>query len=122
MSTSSNEQSLTPLTSGKKNGRPASADSKMKNKTAKSPKGLMKIFKRDKAKENGVVPVRPSCFNDDFVRRPDSPDSPSRGPAVTKAKGKEEHRAYGLWRPKVCLRLGARFVDLQLVGEGVLRL
>ena len=107
MSTSSNE--LTPTTppaptiSGKKNGRPLSAESKlpkMKNK-GKSPKGIMKMFKRDKAKENGVVPVRPSCFNDDFVRRPESPDSPSRGSSGQRAKSKEEHRPYGLWRPKV---------------------
>ena len=97
--------------SGKRNGvRPLSGE-KMKNKqAAKSPKsnsskGLMKIFKKGKAKENGVVPVRPSCFDDDFVKRSESPDSPSRGPAVASGGGKpgraKEERSYGLWRPKV---------------------
>jgi hypothetical protein len=96
--------------SGKRNGvRPLSGE-KMKNKqAAKSPKsnsskGLMKIFKKGKAKENGVVPVRPSCFDDDFVKRSESPDSPSRGPAVASGGGKpgraKEERSYGLWRPK----------------------
>ena len=104
MSTSSSEVSPSTVNApaaGKRNGRPVVGDSKqlkMKNKN-KSPKGLMKMFKRDKAKENGVVPVRPSCFNDDFVRRPESPDSPSK--PATKAKAKEESRPYGLWRPKV---------------------
>lgn len=107
MSTStSNEVDSTPQAVAKKNGRPQSADSKMKNKAAKSPKGLMKMFKNKKAKENGVVPVRPSCFNDDFIRRPrpESPDSPSVGPvASSKAKSKEGDRPYGLWRSKVGL-------------------
>ena len=108
-STSSSEHILTPpQAQGKKNGRPHSADPKMKSKVAasssKSPKpgkgGLKNIFKNKKAKENGVVPVRPSCFNDDFVRRPEVPDSPSRGgPAA--GKGKVEERGYGLWRSKV---------------------
>ena len=108
------------LVAGKqqRNGaRPSSAESKMKNKAAKSPKsagsssnkGIMKIFKKGKAKENGVVPVRPSCFDDNFVRRPEIPDSPSRGPtggaagAGKTGKWKEEHRSYGLWRHKVRL-------------------
>ena len=97
--------------SGKRNGvRPLSGE-KMKNKhAAKSPKsngskGLMKIFKKGKAKENGVVPVRPSCFDDDFVKRSESPDSPSRGPAAASGGGKsgkaKEDRSYGLWRSKV---------------------
>lgn len=108
-STSSNELTSTPPQAlGKRNGRPHSADPKMKNKTAsKSPKtgkgGLMNIFKNKKAKENGVVPVRPSCFNDDFVRRQESPDSPSRGPVVSSSKAHKEHRGYGLWRSKVSL-------------------
>lgn len=113
----SSELLSTPPSSqaGKRNGgRPLSAESKMKNKqqAAKSPKsgkGIMKIFKKGKAKENGVVPVRPSCFDDDFVKKAESPDSPIRGPSrgpVTASgggklgKGKEE-RSYGLWRPKV---------------------
>lgn len=112
MSASSNELAPTtppaPTISGRKNGRPLSAESKqpkMKNK-GKSPKGIMKMFKRDKAKENGVVPVRPSCFNDDFVRRPESPDSPGRASSGSRVKSKEEHRSYGLWRPKVRMANG----------------
>ena len=109
--------STPPLAGGnqRNGGRPLSAESRMKNKPSKSPKssangskgGIMKIFKKGKAKENGVVPVRPSCFNDDFVRRPEVPDSPSRGGtaggpgAGRTGKGKEEHRSYGLWRSKV---------------------
>lgn len=106
-SSSANELASTPPQPGaKRNGRPQSADAKMKNKPVKTPKsskGLMKIFKNKKTKENGVIPVKPSCFDDDFVRRPESPDSPNRGgPVVTssKSKGKEE-RGYGLWRSKV---------------------
>ena len=110
-STSSNELAATPQAAGKKNGRPQSAESKMKTKAHKEKsKGIMGIFKNKKAKENGVVPVRPSCFNDDFVRRPESPDSPSRGTGVGSAtktsKGKEEQRSYGLWRSKVGLGRG----------------
>ena len=110
-STSANELASTPpLTGGKKNGRPQSADSKMKNKTSKTPKpskGLIKYFMpTKKTKENGVIPVRPSCFNDDFVRRPESPDSPDRAGLVAASskthKGKEE-RGYSLWRSKVGL-------------------
>ena len=106
---SSSELISTPLSTGaKRNGRPHSAETKMKNKPVKSPKGgkgIMKIFKKGKAKENGVVPVRPSCFDDDFVRLPESPDSPSRAPppgstGSKMVKGKEE-RGYGLWRSKV---------------------
>ena len=105
-STSSNELAATPQAAGKKNGRPQSAESKMKTKAHKEKKGIMGIFKNKKAKENGVVPVRPSCFNDDFVRRPESPDSPSRGTGVSANKtnkGKDEQRSYGLWRSKVGL-------------------
>lgn len=105
-SSPSNEQTSTPQPAAKKNGRPQSAESKMKTKPAtKSPKaskGLRNIFKNKKAKENGVVPVKPSCFDDDFVRRPESPDTPI---ASSKVKGKEEPRPYGLWRSKVGLLL-----------------
>ena len=103
----SSELLSTPQAAGKRNGvrSPQSAE-KMKNKqAAKSPKsnskGLMKIFKKGKAKENGVVPVRPSCFDDDFVKRSESPDSPSRGPSTAGAVGKSGKTNYGLWRPKV---------------------
>ena len=112
-SPSGSELASTPQAQAKRNGRPQSAEAKMKNKASKSPKpsskGLMKIFRNKKAKENGVVPVRPSCFNDDFVRRPESPDSPSRGPGVASSasykahKGKDERPSYGLWRSKVGL-------------------
>lgn len=100
-SSPSSEQSSTPQSASKKNERPQSAD-KMKTKHAKSPKaggkGLRNIFKNKKAKENGVVPVKPSCFDDDFVRRPESPDTPLTS---SKVKGKDEPRPYGLWRSKV---------------------
>lgn len=105
--TASSEQASTPQSVSKKNGRPLSAESKMKTKPGKSPKagkgGLRGIFKNKKAKENGVVPVKPSCFDDDFVRRPESPDTPSRPVTSNKVKGKDESRGYGLWRSKVGL-------------------
>lgn len=101
-SSPSSEQFFTPQSASKKNERPLSAD-RMKTKPGKSPKagkGLRNIFKNKKAKENGVVPVKPSCFDDDFVRRPESPDTPLTS---SKVKGKEEPRPYGLWRSKVGL-------------------
>lgn len=112
--TASSEQASTPQSVSKKNGRPLSAESKMKTKPGKSPKagkGLRNIFKNKKAKENGVVPVKPSCFDDDFVRRPESPDTPSRPVASSKVK---EPRGYGLWRPKVGL-LSIMFIVISRV-------
>ena len=97
------------LSSSKRNGRlsqtpESSRQQKMKMSKGKGPKGLLKVFQRGKAKENGVVPVRPSCFNDDFVRTPETmgQDSPSR-PASAK-----EYRPYALWRHKVREYLSTR--------------
>lgn len=66
------------------------------------------MFKRERSKEDGVVPVRPACFNDDrFSRRSESPDSPSgrRNPSGNKNKlwkgGKELQGNSPMWRPKV---------------------
>lgn len=120
-SSPSSEQSSTPQSASKKNERPQSAD-KMKTKHAKSPKaggkGLRNIFKNKKAKENGVVPVKPSCFDDDFVRRPESPDTPLTS---SKVKGKDEPRPYGLWRSKVGL-LCASYKSLYCIVPNCLRL
>ena len=66
------------------------------------------MFKRERSKEDGVVPVRPACFNDDrYSRRSESPDSPSgrRNSSGNKNKlwkgAKEAQGSFPMWRAKV---------------------
>ena len=90
-------------------GRPHSAGNRTRHKGKGSPlQKLAAMFKRERSKEDGVVPVRPACFNDDrYSRRSESPDSPSgrRNSSGNKNKlwkgAKEAQGSFPMWRAKV---------------------
>ena len=107
-------------------GRPHSAGNRTRHKGKGSPlQKLAAMFKRERSKEDGVVPVRPACFNDDrYSRRSESPDSPSgrRNSSGNKNKlwkgAKEAQGSFPMWRAKV-KDLGFLLLLLLLLKEPV---
>ena len=73
---------------------------------------LAALFRRNPDHEEGVVPVRPSCFDDDrYQRRSESPEAVDGGKRrnsnssakqfkIKKSGGKEKPGTR-MWRPKV---------------------
>ena len=94
------------------NTRTLSPSSKTRRKGSPIMHKLAALFRRNPDHEEGVVPVRPSCFDDDRYnqRRSESPEAPdggkrrNSGSAAKQFKtkkrdvGKEKSR---MWRPKV---------------------
>lgn len=73
---------------------------------------LTALFRRNPGHEEGVVPVRPSCFDDDrYQRRSESPepvDGKRRNSSggtkqfkIRKSGGGKEKQTIRMWRPKV---------------------
>lgn len=73
---------------------------------------LVSLFKRNP--EEGVVPVRPSCFDDDrYQRRSESPEAVDGGKRRNSNSNTKQHKikkkekqATRMWRPKVGLSVG----------------
>ena len=72
---------------------------------------LAALFRRNPDHEEGVVPVRPSCFDDDRYnqRRSESPEAPDGGKRRNssntakqfKIRKPKEKQTIRMWRPKV---------------------
>lgn len=77
---------------------------------------LAALFRRNPDHEEGVVPVRPSCFDDDrYQRRSESPEaidgkrrnsgSTSKQFKIRKSGGGKDKQTPHMWRPKVYIIL-----------------
>ena len=72
---------------------------------------LVSLFKRNPDNEEGVVPVRPSCFDDDrYQRRSESPETVDGGKRRNSNSNtkqfkikKKEKQPTRMWRSKVGL-------------------
>ena len=96
------------------NVRTSSPSSKTRRKGSPIMHKLAALFRRNPDHEEGVVPVRPSCFDDDRYnqRRSESPEAPDGGKRrnsgstakqykIRKSGGGKEKQTPRMWRPKV---------------------
>ena len=93
--------------------RTSSPSSKTRRKGSPIMHKIASLFRRNPDHEEGVVPVRPSCF-DDYPqrRRSESPEAPDGGKRrnsgstgkqfkIRKSGGGKEKQTLRMWRPKV---------------------
>ena len=93
------------------NARTSSPSSKTRRKGSPIMHKLAALFRRNPDHEEGVVPVRPSCFDDDRYnqRRSESPEAPDGGKRRNsnstakqfKIRKPKEKQTTRMWRPKV---------------------
>lgn len=99
---------------GASGGGPINYSPATKTKKKASPMHkFVALFRRNPDHEEGVVPVRPSCFDDDrYQRRSESPEavdggkrrnsnSTSKQFKIRKSGGGKEKQGTRMWKPKV---------------------